>query len=174
MSGVEIFIILLIVLLISTFIGFLFILVGIGLFFYVRSRKEKQVQRVDHIAFQVSDLDEAIDFYTRQLGFSLKFRKNNLKHHEVFAFIQIPGCNLELIQLLDEENQPVVMEDRRVEPPFCPHIAIETDDVEKLIHEFDQKRIPLATKVLEIPGKVKWFYIHDLDKNIIEYVQWLT
>jgi len=45
----------------------------------------------DHTAFRVSDLDVAIRFYTESLGLRLLFRNVNNEEHEAYAFLQLEG-----------------------------------------------------------------------------------
>jgi len=130
----------------------------------------------DHIAFQVADLDAAIQFYVDRLGLALMFKEIDLEHHEAFAFLELEGGNLELLQLLDEENRPILrqgVETPCLAPPYCPHLALEAPDLDAWVAQLEQADIPLVKGPLEIPGKVKWLYIADPDGNIIEFVQWL-
>lgn len=129
--------------------------------------------RQDHVAFQVSDLDAAIRFYVDRLGLKLMFKEIDLEHHEAFAFLELEGGNLELLQLLDEENQPVPRETRPIAPPYCPHLALQVPDLDAWAAQLEHANIPIVKGPLENPGKVKWLYIADPDDNIIEFVQWL-
>ncbi|MCZ6792378.1 MAG: VOC family protein, partial [Planctomycetota bacterium] len=54
--------------------------------------------RLDHVAVRVSDLDAATAFYTEKLGLKLLFRKVDETQHEAFAFLELEGGNLELLQ----------------------------------------------------------------------------
>ncbi len=129
--------------------------------------------KTDHVAFQVADLDAAIAFYTGRLGLRLLFRELDEEHHEAFAFLELGGGNLELLQVLDGQNQPVPYVPPKPAPPFCPHLAIESEDLDQLLAGLEQKGVPVVKGPLEIPGKVKWVYLSDPDHNVIEFVQWL-
>ncbi len=129
--------------------------------------------RVDHVAVRVSDLDAAISFYTEKLGMKLLSRKIDKTHHEAYCFLQLEGANLELLQSLDDQDRPQPFSPPPICEPYCPHLAIATDDLDSLLTESKKDGIPVVKGPLEIPNEVRWGYIHDPDNNIIEFVQWL-
>jgi lactoylglutathione lyase len=129
--------------------------------------------RLDHVAFQVSDLDRAIGFYTETLGLTLLFRQRDEEHHEAFAFLELEGGNLELLQCLDEKNQPVPFVPSEAKPPFTPHVAIRAENLDQFAKSLREKEVPIVKGPLEIPGQVKWVYASDPDGNVVEFVEWL-
>ncbi len=129
----------------------------------------RKPMKVDHFAFRVSDLDASIQFYTEMLGLTLTSKTVDEKHGEAFAFLELDGGNLELLQLLNEPNYPLY----DIAKPFCPHLALVSDDLDAMVAQLNMQKIPIVKGPLEIPDMVKWLYIADPDKNIIEYVQWL-
>ncbi len=56
----------------------------------------------DHIAFQVSDINSIINFYTQILGFKLNLRSTNQEEYEEYAFLEFGNTHLELIQDLSK------------------------------------------------------------------------
>ncbi len=122
----------------------------------------------DHTAFQVSDMDAAVRFYTGSLGLRLIFRDVNHEEQEAYAFLELEGGNLELIQTLD---QPFVRPE--LKPPYCPHFALETTDMAKVLAMIADKNLTVIKGPLEVPGEEKWIYICDPDHNVIEYIQWI-
>ena len=129
--------------------------------------------KADHFAFRVADMDAAIAFYTEKLGLKLMFNKVDEEHHEAFAFLELEGGNLELLQMLEESNQPVPVDTPPPQPPYTPHLAIATEDLDALVKMLEAKGIALLKGPLEIPGQVRWLYLSDPDNNVIEFVQWL-
>jgi len=127
--------------------------------------------RADH--FAVADLDRAIAFYRDVLGLPLMFRELDPIHHEAFAFLELKGGNLELLQALDEENRPLPLAPPSLREPYCPHLALATDDLDGLQDRLRAHGVPLLKGPLEIAGKVRWLYFADPDNNVLEYVQWL-
>jgi lactoylglutathione lyase len=114
-------------------------------------------------------MEQSLKFYTETLGLRLLFRSANSEEHEDYAFLELGGGNLELIQELDEP-----FEKPRIKPPYCPHLALGTDDMAQTLKMIEEKRIPIVKGPLEIKGAEKWIYISDPDNNVIEYIQWLS
>jgi len=129
--------------------------------------------KADHFAFRVSDMDAAIAFYTDKLGLKLMFRELDEGHHEAFAFLELDGGNLELLQMLDESNRPIPRDYPAPAPPYTPHLAIETENLDALADALRTKGIAILKGPLEIPGQVRWLYLSDPDNNVLEFVQWL-
>ena len=127
------------------------------------------MRKNDHTAFQVSDMDAAIQFYTESLGLRLLFREINHEEREAFAFLELDGGNLELLQLLDQPFvKPVI------KPPYCPHLALETEDMSQVLEMIAAKGLTVIKGPLEVPDKERWIYISDPDHNVIEYIQWIA
>ena len=123
----------------------------------------------DHMAFEVSDMNESLTFYTQTLGLRLLFRNVNTEEQEDYAFLELEGGNLELIQRLDGE--PFVTP--AIKPPYCPHLALATEDMAQTLKMIGEHHITVVKGPLEIEGAEKWIYISDPDNNVIEYIQWL-
>jgi len=126
------------------------------------------MQAFDHVAFQVSDIEAAIRFYEEKLGFALKSNSVNPEEQEAYAFLTLGDVRLELLQDLKEHafQKPVV------KPPYCPHLAIETDDMEGMVRRLKQAGVELLRGPLAIEGEETWVYFTDPDNNVLEYIQW--
>jgi lactoylglutathione lyase len=122
----------------------------------------------DHMAFQVSDMDRALAFYTQALGLRLISRNINPEEKEDYALLELEGGNLELIQRLVDE--PFVKPSIR--PPYCPHMALATDDMARTVAMINAAHIPIVRGPLEAAGAETWIYISDPDNNMIEFIQW--
>lgn len=127
----------------------------------------------DHFAFQVSDMESAIRFYTDKLGLKLLSSEVDEPHHEAFAFLEVEGGNLELLQVLDENNAPIPRVAPEPAPPYCPHLALATDDMDACLENLRRQEIPILEGPLEIPGEIRWVYATDPDNNVLEFIQWL-
>ena len=53
-------------------------------------------------------------------------------------------------------------------------IALATGDLDQLLERLEQEGIPIVKGPLEIPATVRWLYVADPDRNIIEFVQWTS
>jgi len=122
----------------------------------------------DHVAFQVSDMDTALHFYLQKLGFALSFRAVNAEEGEEYAFLTLGDLRLELIQDLDQTEYRKAA----IRPPYCPHLAIETDDMEAAVAHLREKEIPIIRGPLAVAGEETWLYFADPDNNVLEYIQW--
>ncbi|MCX5771036.1 MAG: VOC family protein [Candidatus Hydrogenedentes bacterium] len=125
----------------------------------------------DHVAFEVADLDSAIQFYAGVFGMELMSKEVDPEHGEAFAFFALDGGNLELLQRLDPDGAGPHGRGAPG-PPWCPHLALRTDDLDAALRMLLAHNVPIVNGPLEIPGKVRWLYAADPDGNIIEFVQW--
>ena len=126
------------------------------------------MERYDHMAFQVSSMDAAIRFYTEKLGFSLISRDVNTEEHEEYAFLALRDVRLELLQDLTE----TAYERPQLKPPYCPHLALETDDMAEAVARLRERGVPIIRGPLEVAGEETWVYFADPDHNVLEYIQW--
>jgi len=122
----------------------------------------------DHTAFQVGNVEQAIEFYVNKLGFTLVSRAVNPEEREAYAFLALEDLRLELIQDLSTASyvKPTV------QPPYCPHLAIQTDDMVEAVTRLKQAGVSVLRGPLETKGEDTWLYFCDPDNNILEYVQW--
>jgi len=130
--------------------------------------------KLDHVALEVSDLGRALAFYTDILGLRLMYQQVDEEHHEAFAFLELEGGNLELLQCLDENNRPAPFAPPAPRPSQCPHVAIQADNLDELAERLLARGVARLKGPLEIPGQVRWAYFADPDGNVLEFVQWLN
>jgi lactoylglutathione lyase len=123
----------------------------------------------DHMAFQVTNIDESIEFYTKVLGLELEFKDENLPEKEKYAFLHLDGGKLEILERIGEKYKKPI-----IRPPFCPHLALETKNIEETLEMIKIKGLRIIKGPLEVPREVKWLYISDPDNNIIEYIEWIS
>lgn len=123
----------------------------------------------DHGAFRVRNLEDAIEFYTKKLGFQMLFQNSSEEHGERYAFLEYGGARLELIETIGRAYEPV-----RPEPPYCPHLCFEAEDMDQVLQMLSENQIPLLNGPNEIPGSERWLYFTDPDYNVLEYIVWLN
>ncbi len=124
--------------------------------------------RLDHVAVPVSDMDAAIAFYRDKLGLKLLSREIDPKEQEEFAFFEMDGGRLELLKSLAQPHRrPDIL------PPYCPHVALRTDDMAATVRMIEERQLRLIKGPLILDGQATWLYVADPDNNIIEFVQWL-
>ena len=131
--------------------------------------------KIDHFAYEVSDLEASIHFYTDKLGFKVQFAKMiDEKQHEAFAILEMDGGKLELIQALSETNGPKPFEPLSVRPHACPHLAFQVENFDQTLSMLAAEGIPFLHGPLEVSGVVRWMYVCDPDGNAIEFCQYLA
>jgi len=121
----------------------------------------------DHMAFQVSDMDSSISFYTQKLGFKLNFRSTNEEEKEEYAFLEHENARLELIKNLKEEYQKP-----EIKKPYCPHLCLEVENMKQSVETLKKDNIHIVRGPLEIKDEETWVYFSDPDNNILEYIKW--
>jgi len=126
------------------------------------------VERYDHVAFRVSNMDVAIEFYAQKLGFTLCSRQVNEQEGEEYAFLALGDLRLELIQDLRQAEY----RGPEIKPPYCPHLALETDDMEQAVACLRERDVPIIRGPLVIEGGETWVYFADPDHNVLEFIQW--
>ena len=125
--------------------------------------------RFDHMAFEVTDLEQSIAFYVGRLGFSESWRHLNEQEREECVFLTRGDVSLELLVRLDGGFSPGSIP----ESPYCPHLAIGVDDLDLEVQKLDEQGVVILRGPLAVEGKVRWLYFADPDQNVIELVEWL-
>jgi|YNPNPStandDraft_1061719.scaffolds.fasta_scaffold22767_2 catechol 2,3-dioxygenase-like lactoylglutathione lyase family enzyme len=128
--------------------------------------------QLDHFAFEVSDLDRSLVFYTQVIGLPLLSRTVDEEHGEAFAFLDLGGATLELLQKLDQATPPAL--GRRLRATNSPHLALRVPDLEAALAALADHGLRPFEGPLFLPDVARWAYIEDPDGNVLEYVQWLT
>lgn len=124
--------------------------------------------RFDHCAVQVSDLDSSIEFYTKKLGFRLLSVEESEEHRIRYAFLDISGSKIELLENLDGNFvRPNILE------PFCPHYCIEVDDMDAAVEHLRANDIRIESGPTACVAGEVLVYFKDPDGNVFEYIQWL-
>jgi len=126
------------------------------------------MEKYDHVAFQVSNMSAAIQFYVEKLSFTLSSRAVNAEEREEYAFLALGDLRLELIQDLNR----AAYQKPDIKPPYCPHLAIETDNMERAVARLREEGVPIIRGPLAIEGEETWVYFADPDNNVLEYIQW--
>ncbi|MDG2410182.1 MAG: VOC family protein [Pirellulales bacterium] len=125
--------------------------------------------RFDHMAFEVSDLEDAIAFYSNALGFTESWRHRNEEENEECVFLTLGDVRLELLVRLDGTFKGLPAP----QTPYCPHLAIGVDDLDIAINQLKENKVSILRGPLSVEGKVRWLYFADPDHNVIELVQWM-
>ncbi|MBC20707.1 MAG: glyoxalase [Planctomycetaceae bacterium] len=127
------------------------------------------MMRMDHVAFEVSDLERSIDFFKATLGFTEGWRHRNEDEREECVFLSLGDVRLELLVQIDNP----ISSSTKPKRPYCPHLAIGVDNLNEALDRLNKNDVPLLRGPLTVEGKVRWLYFSDPDSNVIELVEWL-
>jgi lactoylglutathione lyase len=125
---------------------------------------------IGHVAFRVTSLQQALDFYCNKLGFREAFRlEREGEPSPWIVYIQLaPGSFLELFPDRQDAPGTIPAPDPRAS---YKHVCLLVDDLSTTLRE-------LAARGLEITGSPKQgldsnlqYWIHDSDGNPIELMQ---
>jgi catechol 2,3-dioxygenase-like lactoylglutathione lyase family enzyme len=134
--------------------------------------EEKTKMKIHHFAYEVSDMDASMRFYTQKLGFKIQMDKVVDEHqHEAFAILESDGGRLELVQALSDANEPQPFQPVSIRPHACPHLALQVEDFDRALATLAAEGLPLLHGPFEVPNVVKWLYFCDPDGNVIEFIQ---
>jgi hypothetical protein len=59
-----------------------------------------------------------------------------------------------------------------IRKPYCPHLAIEVDDMKLAFKSLKENKINIIRGPLKLKDEETWVYFSDPDNNILEYIQW--
>ncbi len=119
-----------------------------------------------HEAFQVSNMDSSIDFYTGKLGFKLQSRDIDEDEQIEFSFLKLGSASIELIRDLREEYRKP-----EIKMPYCPHFCMKVQNIGHAAEILVKKGIPILHGPIMGKDGVSWMYFSDPDNNILEYIQ---
>ncbi len=124
--------------------------------------------KFDHCAIQVSNLDSAIEFYTKKLGFKAISIEVSDQHRIKYAFLDLNGSKFELLENLDGHyTKPIISES------LCPHYCIEVEDMNDAIDQLKANGIEIISGPTSCVAGEILVYFKDQDGNVFEYIQWL-
>ena len=147
-----------------------------------------QVSKVESVGFTVSDMDKAIDFYTRILPFEKVSDKEtwgaDFEHLSgVFGArvrvvrLKLGGETLELTEYLNSIGRPIPV-DSRSNDKWFQHIAIIVSDMDKAFEVLRKNKVRYAStapqtlpKTIPNAAGIKAFYFKDFDNHVLEILQ---
>lgn len=124
-----------------------------------------------HGGVSVPDLDSAIDWYGRVLGFEVEKRFYIDAARAETAMVRKGALRFELFEV---EGAAPLPDDRRDPPRDLrthgnKHVAFRVDDLEAFLGEMERKEVEIAFVVREHFGK--GCFIRDCAGNLIEFVE---
>jgi lactoylglutathione lyase len=120
------------------------------------------ITAIGHAAFNVSNLDQSLDFYTRQLGFSEMFRLYN--DEGVLWIIYLRVSDTVYLELFPSES---------VEPNkgSYSHLCLEVDDMQATVEELKSRGVSFDSENTQGKDSNRQSWIRDPDDNRIELME---
>lgn len=157
-------------------------------FFSTFAHGQIAVQKVESVGFTVSDMDKAIDFYTRVLPFE-KVSDTEIWGEEyerlsgVFgsrvrvARLKLGNETLELTEYLTPQGRPIPV-DSRSNDRWFQHVAIIVSDMDKAFEVLRKNKVRFAStapqtlpKTIPNAAGISAFYFKDFDNHVLEILQ---
>jgi catechol 2,3-dioxygenase-like lactoylglutathione lyase family enzyme len=108
----------------------------------------------------VADIDRAIEFYTKKLGFDIDFR-----YEDFYAGIVKDGHSIHL-----KADKASVEERKNRRKHDDLEITFLVDDIESLYKDLSSKSVEFSQSLRDMPYG-KEFYVADPDNNIISFLE---
>jgi glyoxylase I family protein len=124
-------------------------------------RPQGPVQGVWGVRYQVKDVSRSIDFYTRQLGFTL-----DAKHLPAFAQVSIGGFKL-ILSGPGASGSRAMPDGRSQEPGGWNRVMLQVADLPAQIETLQKAGLRFRNQMEEGPGG-KQIQLEDPDGNAIE------
>ncbi|MBS1794135.1 MAG: VOC family protein [Acidobacteria bacterium] len=154
-------------------------------FFSTFAKGQATVSRVESVGFTVSDMDRAVDFYTRVLAFE-KISDRELWGDDFEHLSGVFGARarvvrlrlgqetLELTEYLNSNGRPVPV-DSKSNDRWFQHIAIIVSDMDRAFEVLRKNKVRFASTAPQtlpqtIPGAagISAFYFRDFDNHVLE------
>lgn len=122
---------------------------------------------IGHVAFRVTDLDRALDFYCAKLGFREAFRlEREGEPSPWIVYLQVaPGCFVELFPGADERDSRPDMS------AGYNHFCLAVDDMEATLRQLAANGLPITGEP-QLGLDSNWqYWVTDPDGNRIELMQ---
>lgn len=162
------------------------VIIGLlALFAFFSTVSKAQVSKIESVGFTVSDMDKAIDFYTRVLPFRIISDKeiwgSDFEHLSgVFGArvrvvrLQLGNETLELTEYLTPNGRPIPV-DSRSNDRWFQHIAIIVSDMDKAFEILKKNKVRFAStapqtlpKTIPAAFGISAFYFKDFDRHVLE------
>jgi catechol 2,3-dioxygenase-like lactoylglutathione lyase family enzyme len=166
------------------------LIIGIAILIALASGKvlPQTVQKIESVGFTVSDMDKAIDFYTRILPFE-KVSDTETFGTEFEHLSGVFGARvrivrlklgdeiLELTEYLNSNGRPIPL-DSRSNDKWFQHVAIIVSDMDKAFEILRKNKVRFAStapqtlpKTIPNAAGISAFYFKDFDNHVLEILQ---
>lgn len=123
-----------------------------------------KIKKIDHVALVVADIDEALGFWRDALGLELDHILEVPREKSSIAFLPVGDSEIELVQPTTDDSGIAKYLQKR--GPGMHHICLETDDIETMLADLQEKGVQLIHEEPVIgDGGKKYAFIHPKAAN---------
>jgi len=117
-----------------------------------------KVLGIDHIGIAVSNLEEALQFYTRTLGLAASPIQDSPEHGLRIARVRVGDVDLELIEAQDWER--TTQRHLPHQGPGVYHFALRVADVDASVAELEAANVPVIDHVPREGDDMRVSFLH--------------
>lgn len=123
-----------------------------------------KIEKIDHVALIVEDIDEALTFWQDALGIELTHREDVPREESTIGFLPVGDSKIELVQPTTPDSGLAKFLAAR--GPGMHHICLQVDDIDAMLADLREKNIRLIHEqpVTGDDGR-KYAFIHPKAAN---------
>ena len=127
--------------------------------------------QIDHLGIAVRSLDEALRFYTDQLGFELSFRETVQAEKVNVAMLPAGGPRIELLEASQPDSVIAKFIDKRGEG--LHHVAVKVPDLAAAVDRLKSSGARLLNEPREGAGGHLYVFVHPASAGgvLLELIQ---
>jgi methylmalonyl-CoA/ethylmalonyl-CoA epimerase len=118
-----------------------------------------EIKKINHVAFVVDDIENALGFWRDALGLRLDHIAEAPREGSAIAFLPVGDCEIELVQPTSEDSGVAKYLSKR--GPGMHHLCLEVDDIQGFVDELKGKGVQLIHETpLQGGDGRKYAFIH--------------
>lgn len=102
------------------------------------------IKNISHVGIFVKDLDDAVDFFEKNYGAKVIWRKKFQEMKLESAFVEMGTARFELSAGLDSES--MVSKYIDTSGPGLHHVSLEVDQFDQTLHKFREKGLKIVAE----------------------------
>jgi lactoylglutathione lyase len=124
-----------------------------------------------HTSIRTSNMDRAIDFYTRLLGLALVSRREMPQNSAEIAFLRDQQAKGSTLELTFYRNQRKFVQ-AEYEDRVFDHLAFEVNDMKKTLAAMQKEKVTITDEPFKLsPTGPVIAFIEDPDGTLIELIE---
>ena len=124
-----------------------------------------------HTSIRTSDMDRAIDFYTRLLGLALMSRKEVPQNSAEIAFLRDPHVKGAILELTFYHKQRKFIQ-AEYENRLFDHLAFQVEDIKTTLTIMRREKVTITDEPFKLSSKGAVIaFVEDPDGTLIELIE---